>query len=65
MEIFQKAAVIWFLIGFVFLLLEFVVHGLILFSLLWVHGFYNDTLLTPYPPYFKFNKCHHQEEHCV
>lgn len=31
MEIFQNAAVIWFLLGFAFLLLEFVVPGLILF----------------------------------
>jgi membrane protein implicated in regulation of membrane protease activity len=31
MDIFQNAAVIWFLIGLAFLLLEFVVPGLILF----------------------------------
>ena len=31
MEIFLQAAVIWFIIGFVFFLLEFVVPGLILF----------------------------------
>ena len=31
MEIFENAAVIWFIIGFVFFLLEFVIPGLILF----------------------------------
>lgn len=31
LDIFQNAAVIWFIIGFAFLLLEFVVPGLILF----------------------------------
>src|SRR5690349_11022524 len=31
MEIFLQAAVIWFIIGFVFFLLEFLVPGLILF----------------------------------
>src|SRR5688572_13114066 len=31
MEIFYNAAVIWFIVGFIFFLLEFVVPGLILF----------------------------------